>query len=640
MEVKEITLFDAFEHAKEIGLTILRDALEGIPSVTHVDVSRTPTDKWAMESGWGPFAQAMLTLSHPKVENTNPRVDYFNYRWARGKEQTYLTIPFFMLKEAEVWDQILGVMDAEGSRCCYTNSFINQKENDNLMPWRPTPEQEIGVYFVTQGSTTSGDYPHLNGDLGAITVATPPTGVSHFARMPMSTPLWHIREWARMQDTYERLPADVLAALDPNKVANVFPHLPEKASNAGQVAFTENAAKGCMDRQSVMKAGRFIRRFGYDNLTDEDVKQLAASVMAAGNVNICHSRERKDYARVYMEGPSSCMAYGPEGKMFDRLVINGEFVHPTEVYAHPDNDLELVWLEVNGRIGARTIINTETKRYPRIYASDDVRNAGAKLGDYLAELGYKQSDRALSGQRLLKLSPDYYPDAIICPYIDCNNLGVYVEDDHLFTGGSEEADHETGCLSDYNTRSSYWTCDRCSEDFDEDDDSTIDLYDNRVCHGCIDYHYRYVFDPRQRGHGYVHEDEGVFTLHGTVPQGHPLRYCDDAFLERYGYTLADMDLVTLDDDYYENDAVAHVGSVTRTKWDSYILTDDLEDYDLFLHPDGIACPADEWVVIVRPDNSTELVKFDHDEHNDLEEVELPMVTYPVTHLLAPVEDDA
>lgn len=640
MEAKEITLFDAYTHAKEIARTIIRDALEGIPPVTHVDVSRPSVDKWAMENGWVPFAQATLTLSHPQTENTHPPVDHFTYRWARGKEQTYLTIPFFMLKEEETWDQILGVMDEEGSRCCYTDSFLNQKEHNNLMPWQPTLEQEIGVYFVTRRGAAPGNYPHLNGDLGAISVAAPPTGVSHFTRMAMSTPLWHIREWARMQDTYERLPADVLEALDPNKVANAYPHLPEKASNAGQVAFTENVAKGCMDRQSVMKAGRFIRRFGYDHLTDEDVKQLAASVMAAGNVNIHHSRERKDYARVYMEGPSSCMAYGPEGKMFDRLMVNGEFVHPTEVYAHPDNDLELVWLEVNGRIGARTIINTETKRYPRIYASDDVRNASAKLGDYLTELGYKQSDSALSGQRLLKLSPDHYPNAIICPYVDCNNLGVDVEDDHLFTGGGEEADHETGCLCDYNTRSEYWTCDHCSEDFDEDDDYSIDVYDNRVCHRCIDYHYRHVFDPRQRGHGYVHEDENIFTLHGTVPQGHPLRYCDGAFLERYGRTLADMDLVTLDDDYYDNDAVAHSSSVTRTKWGSYVLTDELEDHDLFLHPNGTACPADEWVVIVRSDNSTELVEFDPDEHSDLEEVELPLTTYPVTHLLAPVEDAA
>ena len=640
MEVKEITLFDAYTHARGIARTIIRDALKGIPSVTHVDVSRSQTDKWAMDNGWSPFAQATLTLSHPKVEDTHPQVDHFNYRWARGEEKTYLTIPFFMLNEEETWDQILAVMDEEGLRCRYATTFLYQKKNNNLMPWQPTPEQEVGVYFVTQRNTTLGDYPHLNGDLGAITIAAAPTGVSLCTRMAMNTPLWRIREWARMQDTYKRLPADVLAALDPEKSTHIFPHLPEKESNAGQVAFTENVAKGCMDRQSVMKAGRFIRRFGYDHLTDENVKQLAASVMAAGNINIHHSRERKDYARVYMEGPSSCMAYGPEAKMFDRLMVNGKFVHPTEVYAHPDNDLELVWLEVNGRIGARTIINTETKRYPRIYASDDVRNANAKLGDYLTELGYIQSDRAMSGQPLLKLSPDDYPNAIICPYIDCDNLGVYVKDDHLLTGGSEEADHETGCLSDYNTRSSCWTCNHCGEDFDEDDDCTIDVYYNRVCSSCIDYDYRYVFDPRQRRLGYAHEDESIFTLHGTVPQGHPLRHCDDTFLERYAYTLVDMDLVELDDDYYENDAVAHSSSVTRTEWGRYVLTDELEDHDLFLHPDGIACPTNEWVVIVRPDNSTELVEFDRDEHSDLEEVELPLVTYPVTHLLAPAEDAA
>lgn len=407
------------------------------------------------------------------------------------------------------------------------------------------------------------------------------------------TPLWRVREALRMKKgEYAPLPAEVLALLPQDVIDNQFPHVATKPGNAGMIAYTQSPVAGMLDRQQVIKPGRYIRQHCED-LTDEDVKQAAASCLAASTAGFHHSKNADDFARVYINGPSSCMAYDETGKEFRHLMVDGQFFHPARVYAHPDNDIEIVWLEVAERIGARAVINTANKTYPRVYGSDSVRNASTRLTEYLEALGYRQMDGALSGQKLLKVHPDRFPDAIICPYIDSGNLGVDIFDDHLVAGGNYDANHETGCLNRYDTDDwveHTWCCDCCADD-QTDDDSQYYTNDGQVCESCVNRHYTQVFDVECQHTRYVSDNEtfynGRYTVHGRFYtlwfNGSP---------EDYGY-------VELCSHYYgRSDYVAPQDECIEDMDGDWIRRADVEDHDLFINEDeDIAYRISDWAVL-------------------------------------------
>jgi hypothetical protein len=365
-----------------------------------------------------------------------------------------------------------------------------------------------------------------------------------------------------------------------------------KPGNAGMIAYTQSPVAGMLDRQQVIKPGRYIRQHNAD-ISDEQVKQAAASCLAASTAGFHHSKNADDFARVYINGPSSCMAYDETGKEFGRLMVDGEFFHPARVYAHPDNDIEIVWLEVADRIGARAVINTANKTYPRIYGSDSVRGGYNRLAEYLEALGYRQSDGSLNGQKLLKVHPDRFPDAIICPYIDSGNLGVDVFDDHLVAGGRYDADHETGCLCRYNTSDEdewTWQCDCCGDD-QTDDDNQYDTNEGQVCQGCLELRYTRVYDVNAEEHRYVNDGEtfydGRYTTHGPF---YTLWF--DASPDDYGY-------VELCSYYYGScNFVAPQDECIEDMDGDWIRRADVEDHGLFINEgEDVAYPVGDWAVL-------------------------------------------
>lgn len=406
------------------------------------------------------------------------------------------------------------------------------------------------------------------------------------------TPLWRVREALRMKrGEYAPLPADVLALLPQDVIDTQFPHVATKPGNAGMIAYTQSPVAGMLDRQQVIKPGRYIRQHCED-LTDEEVKQAAASCLAASTAGFHHSKDADDFARVYINGPSSCMAYDETDKSFDRLMVGGKFFHPARVYAHPDNDIEIVWLEVADRIGARAVINTANKTYPRIYGSDSVRGGYNRLAEYLEALGYRQSDGSLNGQKLLKVHPDRFPDAIICPYIDSGNLGVDIFDDHLVAGGRYDADHETGCLNRYNTSDEdewTWECNRCGDD-QTDDDSQYDTNDGQVCESCVNRYYTQVYDVSNEYTTYVNDNEAFYN-------GRYTRYGQYRTLWFDG-SPEDYDYVELCSHYYGGDYVAPVDECIEDMDGDWVRRADVEDHGLFINEyEDIACRVSDWAVL-------------------------------------------
>lgn len=412
------------------------------------------------------------------------------------------------------------------------------------------------------------------------------------------TPLWRVREALRMKrGEYAPLPADVLALLPQDVIDTQFPHVATKPGNAGMIAYTQSPVAGMLDRQQVIKPGRYIRQHCED-LTDEEVKQAAASCLAASTAGFHHSKDADDFARVYINGPSSCMAYDETGKSFDRLMVDGKFFHPARVYAHPDNDIEIVWLEVAGRIGARAVINTANKTYPRIYGSDSVRGGYSRMAEYLEALGYRQSDGSLNGQKLLKVHPDRFPNAIICPYIDSGNLGVDIFDDHLITGGRYDADHETGCLNRYNTSDEYtWCCDCCGDDQTDDDDQ-YDTNDGHVCESCADRYYTQVHDVESDCTRHVNDNE-IFYNGRYTRWGRHVTLWFNGSPDDYGY-------VELCSHYYGNNFVADEDECIEDMDGDWVRRADVEDHGLFINEDeDIACRINEWAVL-----DDELIEID------------------------------
>lgn len=439
--------------------------------------------------------------------------------------------------------------------------------------------------FPLRHGTSRGSYHALPGDIRTVIINRPLLeGATPFR---LDTPVWQIREQVRVNDgTYAALPTEVLDKLPDEVKQQQIPHLATKPGNAGMIAYTQSPVAGAADRQQVMKAGRYIRQHCED-LDDEDVKQLAAVIMSSLSAGMHMSHDPNEFARVYENGPSSCMAYGRNGKAFGRLIVNGEFFHPTRVYAHPDNNIRIAWLEVEGRIGARTLVNVKHKTHSTIYSSDSIAKAGPRLQNWLNEQGYHHSDSALDYEKLLRVSPDAYPHAIICPFIDPGNRGVDVYRDHLTVRGNDEADHETGCLQDYNTVNSVdWHCDCCGEGFSDDDERYYDHYDDHICEGCADSHYTYAFCADRNEYFYF-PDDGT-TFYDDLTPGNNRR--------QVVMSRGSGDYVHLWEDHYSDAVAERDRTVLLDDEDEYILDSDAERFGYINIDDGWYS-ADDFAVL-------------------------------------------
>lgn len=387
-------------------------------------------------------------------------------------------------------------------------------------------------------------------------------------RVGLDTPIWQVREQHRLlSGVYPPLPDEVSAVLPDEVKQQQVPHLATKAGNAGMIAYTQSPVAGALDRQQVMKAGRYLRQ-NCPDLSDEQVKQLSALVASRFNADMHITRDPDLVAEIYENGPGSCMAYGPDDKHFRRLIVNGQFFHPTRVYIHPENNIALAYMVYKDRYVARTLINTKHKQFYRVYQSDSVSSARERLTQWLLDQGYSTNYEYLDGEKLLRVSPDDYPNAIICPYIDPDNRGVHIRNDHLLVNGNHSANHETGCLNDYDTRPIDWYCDDCDDGYSDDDDR-YHIYDTdaHVCGNCIGgYTEAYIPDG-----GYyacvrddVYEDRSEHGRRGYVYMGGD-----------HG------DYVILDPDRYDAE-VARNGCVWLPDEGEYILTRDAEQFDIII----------------------------------------------------------
>jgi hypothetical protein len=266
---------------------------------------------------------------------------------------------------------------------------------------------------------------------------------------------WKARELGRFADgTYTALPWADLPALTDH-----FAHV--STIDGAKIAYTHDAAKGAGDLQTRVKPGRYLAAFYADVYDAPTIARMAAEFdnQFGENLTLSFAVTADDIEDVYVRGPSSCMSNSSDSYQSDE--------HPVRVYA--GFDLQLAYLERDGRVTARALVWPKQKCNSRIYGDE------TRLRDLLDGAGYSDGD--LSGARIARI--EHGRGGFVMPYIDgekaCEDMGS-----HLLIGSGS-----IGCGNTNGLSGAAFTCCSCGEGVDEDD-CRSDGNGNRYCEECYD----------------------------------------------------------------------------------------------------------------------------------------------------------
>ena len=247
---------------------------------------------------------------------------------------------------------------------------------------------------------------------------------------------WQIREKLRFADgTYSPTPWHN----EPWYQARHEEHFCHVSTEqAGKIAFTENAAKGKVDRQLVMSPGRYLHRHFSEHLDNNAVEGWCARLSVLLQEHALKiTQDADEIEDVYVGGPASCMAHSACD--FESRC------HPVRVYAGPDTAVAYIGSREDA--SARSVVWPERKIYTSIYG--DV----SRLRLLLEEAGYQEG--GLNGARVRRIEDG---DDLVVPYIDA---GDDLADDgqYLIIGRGGICSENTNGLSRVT-----WYCPRCEND--------------------------------------------------------------------------------------------------------------------------------------------------------------------------------
>lgn len=379
--------------------------------------------------------------------------------------------------------------------------------------------------------------------------------VEYAHRYGCSLPVvWMRRESARMADgTYRSVPVGLPFNFPPEH----FVHLPQKSTDTDSIAYTESADKGHYDRQTVVKIGKYLKKYNPD-LTDAEIQEHVMQwrcALNAGNAELKLATDIETINRIFETelcakgGRSvSCM----QGDFADRTV------RPYHVYADSP-DVAIAYLACGNAIVARSVVSTKDKRIVRAYALAGRQDLCTKLVNELKAIGYTYG--SLKGSRLT--AREYNGD-VTAPYIDgdCYTFdysgGAYFtvcpRGDYEARNADGTAEHEGERCSDcedrlvrgegYNGRcescaNEYSCCEDCEEEYRSDEGYCVGRREEKcVCDYCCRNNYTRVGDL------YLPNDEVVEACDETKydKEDDTLRwYEDEAHTEDCGCIVQDCD---------------------------------------------------------------------------------------------------
>lgn len=278
------------------------------------------------------------------------------------------------------------------------------------------------------------------------------------------TDAWKRRELERFESgAYKPVPwhdemwwQDLLVE---GKLYEHFAHV--SADDPTQVAFTENAAKGALDRQTRMRPGRYLARFV--PTLDADTVRKWAGVYAAENApsGLLFARTEEEIEHVYTNGPDSCMSH--PASAYDAPI------HPARVYAA--GDLSVAYIRGADRITARAVVWEAQRLHSRVYGD------ATRMIPALVSAGYLRG--SFEGARLLRVE---HGDGFVCPYIDGHD-GLRDAGDALIidSGGRIGCQQVNGLTCPGGV-----PCGECGETYDEEDLHYHDAVDCALCETCAE----------------------------------------------------------------------------------------------------------------------------------------------------------
>lgn len=270
--------------------------------------------------------------------------------------------------------------------------------------------------------------------------------------------------------------------------AEHFVHLSE--TQPPMLAYTVDADKGERDRQTIIRAGRYLTRYFSDVLTAKQIAYYAAWQTngakpkgESGDAEIQFATTAEEIFDVYKRGPRSCM---------DACHFDDPETSPVKVYAA--GDLAIAYLEGEAppnrpgyTVLARCLVWPEKKVAGRVYPTegcwrdDGYFTDGAHMAPHYAlqqklkDAGYRflsEGEGSFDGARLLKIEADEGDETYLMPYLD----GDYGVDDvggvwrMRHYGQGHECQETQGWIR---TEPEYdWHCERCGEGQSEDSYST------------------------------------------------------------------------------------------------------------------------------------------------------------------------
>ncbi len=257
------------------------------------------------------------------------------------------------------------------------------------------------------------------------------------------TPMWHLREYSRLQDrTYASLPEAALSLLTNEQRAtldSLFVHL---STTPGLLAYTSSPEKGELDIQTPIRPGRLLKKL-FPNISDELVREFSKHFSVLEGLTLHSSTDEEDFERVYLEckNTGSCMSHPAS---YWGLYVGGKLYHPVRAYAF--DSVCVLWVtDSDGQIIGRTVGNKYSKEYVRVYYNGEVLNSRNKVELMLEKDGWTHNEYALEYCEIDRVEDS--KGRIICPYID-GIAGVTVCDNLLIVGGSYHTT-ASGCTLDW-----------------------------------------------------------------------------------------------------------------------------------------------------------------------------------------------
>ena len=296
-----------------------------------------------------------------------------------------------------------------------------------------------------------------------------------------------------------------------------FPH--RSLADPTRIAYTPSHRHGAEDRQVVTRPGRYFKQFYGNVLCDADIRRLAALFDPP---ELKWATTPEDIARVYAEGPTSCMKGSTDDKFELCIGEDGRRHHPCEAYA---DDFLLAYLESGGVIRARALVHED--RFCTLYGGDC-----EILRELLKAEGCTYTS-SFEGARLrvrLTGSGNY----VIAPYMDgdADWLGWDDGDTHgtLYESESEALENhenvarlaETDGRVAFRSQRALATCDSCGGSCDENEITYVDSSGENVCDSCLGEHYVYAVTD-----GYAHALPGGLVERVTPTEHEWFRDDDD-----------------------------------------------------------------------------------------------------------------